>query len=585
MRHARFLEYGAFAAVIALAALLRLLDLTRNGICSPYFAATALSMSLDWKLFFYNSFDPGGFVSVDKPPLAYWMTALSARMFGFSSLSQLMPQVVAGLATIFVLWRSVRRSHGVSAGLLAAFFLAITPIAVAVDRSNMVDSWLTLFLTLAVCAALRERFVASGAWVGLAFLTKLLAALFVLPALFLAWLLGKRRWGTLFLATIALVGISASWPLAVDLTPKENRPFVGGSKDNSVRDLIVGYNGLGRVLGRSDQTSTLKLPPLIYGGTPGPGRLFEPRLGDGWAWALPFVVLGAAVLARARRAKALALWGGWLVVVAILFSGAKGTFHVHYLDALTPPVAALAGIGAARGARWLRRGGFLALLAAGFLVVSIFWQSFMLSRGANADWLRGLGTGLWLGGSGVALWYLSAWQTERRLPLVAGLLGIAVLSIAPLAWCDATLSKPTVSMAPFAGPKLLEPREILGIDEPFSPKFLEFLQKNRGSAKYLVAVGSARQASNLILATRQPILTAGGFLAVDPILTPQSLSELAMKGNVRYVLWDADLQAPLAEWVRTHGKPVDPALWRGEQAGFQDTYYPLWDISGVNLPQ
>lgn len=582
MRRVRFLELGSLFAILILAALLRLFFLSRNGICSPYFAATALSMSQDGKLFFFNSFDPGGFVSVDKPPFAYWMTALSARVFGFSSLSQLVPQALAGLATILVLWRSVRRSNGILAGLLTAYFLAITPIAVAVDRSNMVDSWLTLFLTLAVCSAGRERFVASGGYVGLAFLTKLLAGLFVLPALFLAWLVGKRNWVQLALATLVLVGVSASWPLAVDLTPKDARPYVGGSKDNSVRDLILGYNGLGRVLGRADQTSApeMKLPPLIYGGTPGPGRLFEPRLGDGWAWFLPLALLGVARLYRTRRWRSLALWGGWLGVVGVLFSFAKGTFHVHYLAALTPPAAALAGIGAAWGVRVVRRGGIAPLLGAVATLGAVVWQSLVLARGASLLWGGWLAPTLWLSGTIAVVGLLLAWLRESRPARLFGLLSVAALSIPPIAWCAVTSSVATVSMAPFAGPRLLEPRETLGIDQRFSEKFVRFLAANRRGAKYLVAVGSARQASNLILATRQAVMCTGGFLSVDPILTPDALADYAKRGEVRYVLWDADLQPALGEWIQVHGKPVAPSEYRTGEPNCQDSFYGLWDVSG-----
>ena len=448
-RPLRTWELLTLGAILLLAVLLRFAGLTRNGIGSPYFAASVLSMSQDWKLFFYNSFDPGGFVTVDKPPLAYWMMALSARLFGFSSLSVLVPQALAGVATVAVLWHAIRRTHGPLAGLFAAFFLAIFPIAVAVDRSNMVDSWLTLLLTLAVSAASRERFVAAGAYVGLGFLTKLLAGLFVVPALFLAWILGKRRWGGLIAGATVLLAIGASWPLAVDLTPGDARPYVGGSKDNSVRDLIFGYNGLGRVLGRSDQTAPeMKLPPLIYGGTPGPGRLFEPRLGDGWAWVLPLSIIGAIVLARARRRAALALWAGWLLVVAALFSGARGTFHVHYLDALAPPTAALAGIGAAWAVRRIRRGGLSLVVGAVGVVFGVVWESVILARGSSPLWGRWLAPMLWLAGTVSVGWLLVLWLREARPTRWVGFFAVATLSIAPFAWSYVTTLPPTVSMAP-----------------------------------------------------------------------------------------------------------------------------------------
>ncbi len=565
-------EALVFLLVFALAALLRLWDLGRNGVGSPYFATTALSMSLSPKLFFFGSFDPGGFVSVDKTPGGFWPPAVFCMLFGFSGLSVHLPQVLAGLLTLILLWRIVRRAHGAVAGLFAALFYATLPIAVVVDRSNMVDPWLVLYLTLAAGAALRGRWGWAGAFLGWAYVVKLLAALILMPALFSLWAVKSRRWqGALgFLVALTLSG--GLWPSAVDLLPKNGRPFVGGSVNNTVSDLVLGYNGLGRVLGRGDQMAPeLRLPPLLYGGTPGPFRLFEPRLGDQWAWLLPLALFGAFGLAKNKKWPALSLWGGWLFVHVVVFSGARGTFHVHYLQALGPPLVVLAGIGAARvlraGPPWI---------ALGLLLVAL-WESILASRGAGAEWQPRIALTLWPGVGLATVLLLIFWTKEKRSRLPA-LIGVVFLLGPSVFWCAVTTRHRSVSMAPFAGPKLAEPRSILGIEEPFQPGFVEFLQKERGRAKYLIAVGSVRQASQLIMKTRQPVMTCGGFLGRDPILTPESLDGYVKRGEVRFFFVDLDAQPALAQWVQNHGKPVDPARWGGLRPGFQDGYGILWDL-------
>jgi 4-amino-4-deoxy-L-arabinose transferase-like glycosyltransferase len=577
-RRVHRLDWLAFGLIFLLAAFLRLWDLSRNGIGSPYFATTALSMALSPKLFFFGSFDPGGFVSVDKPPGGFWPPALFCALFGFSGLSVHLPQVLAGLLTLFVLWRIARRSHGVVAGLFTALFLATLPIAVVVDRSNMVDPWLVLYLTLAAGAALRGRWGQAGVFLGWAYNVKLLAALMLVPPLLGLWVVASRRAKPLLAFFAALILSGGLWSAITDLTPTEKRPYVGGSLNNTVSDLVLGYNGLGRVLGRGDQMAVeMKLPPLLYGGTPGPFRLFESRLADQWAWLLPLTLVGAFTLVQRRKWTTLMLWGGWLLVHIVVFSGAKGTFHVHYLQALGPPVAALAGVGAARS---LRATPFL--LAVGLLATAL-WQSVLAARGAGPAWQGSIALTLWPGVILAATLSLLLVLTGRptRLP---GLLGALALLGPSLLWSAVTTKSRSVSMAPFAGPQLFDPRSTLGIEEPFQPGFIQFLQKERGGAKFLVAVGSVRQAGQLILAMRQPVMTCGGFLGRDPILTPEALDGYVKRGELRFFFVDVDTQPALGEWAMRRGRPVDPARWGGPKPGFQDSYATLWDMRDKIAP-
>jgi 4-amino-4-deoxy-L-arabinose transferase-like glycosyltransferase len=262
-KNIRFLETILLFTILGLAAWLRLWGLDQNGTGNPYYAAAVRSMLQSGSNFFFGAFDPTGFVTVDKPPAALWAQALSARIFGFNGLSLLAPQAIMGIASVAVLYGMVRRSSGSFAALLAGFALAITPIAVAVDRDNLPDSMLTLVLIMAAAALCQA--VETGQWrwitacvvlVGVGFNVKMLAAFVVLPTFYLIYFLrAPINWtrciGQLVVATIVLVCVSLSWCLVVEIVPKADRPYIGGSRNNSALDLASGYNGLGRVLGGS----------------------------------------------------------------------------------------------------------------------------------------------------------------------------------------------------------------------------------------------------------------------------------------------------------------------------------------------
>jgi 4-amino-4-deoxy-L-arabinose transferase-like glycosyltransferase len=241
----------AFAAVLPVAAALRLMRLDDNGVGTTYYAAGVRSMLQGAWLFFYNAFDPAGFISLDKPPIAFWIQTVFAAILGYSGWSIHLPQALAGVASVALLYRLVR-PVGAPAAIIAALLLAIMPIAVAIDRSNNTDPWLILFLLLASRVALRGRglsLVVAMALLGLAFNAKMLAALVCGPALLAGWLLAgsldwRQRLGWMTAAAVTLAVVSLSWAVAFDLTPKASRPYAGSSHDNSMLELIVMHNGL-----------------------------------------------------------------------------------------------------------------------------------------------------------------------------------------------------------------------------------------------------------------------------------------------------------------------------------------------------
>jgi 4-amino-4-deoxy-L-arabinose transferase-like glycosyltransferase len=360
-------------AVLALAAALCLWDLTSGGYSNTYYAAAAKAGSESWKAWFFGSLDPGSFITVDKPPLSLWVIGLSARIFGYSSLSMLLPQALETIAAVGLLYLAVRRVFGPAAGIAAAAALALTPVTVAVARINNPDALLVLLLVASAYLLVRalesgrtRTLVWCAALVGLAFMTKMLQGWMLVPALGAAYLVaGPPRLAVrirqLALAAGAMVAVSAAWPVAVSLWPASSRPYIGGSTDGSVWNLIFGYNGFGRLTGNGAG------PPgggggATFGGAPGVLRMLNTEVGGQIAWLLPLaavsLVAGLWLTRRAprtdRRRAGWILFGAWAVVHVAVFSSQHGVFHPYYVSALAPAVAALAGAGVVTLWRWAR---------------------------------------------------------------------------------------------------------------------------------------------------------------------------------------------------------------------------------------
>lgn len=370
-------ERLALAGILLLSAFLDVFRLNQEGYANTYYAAAVKSMLQSWHNFFFVAFDPGGFLAVDKPPLGLWIQVASAKLLGFNGFSMLLPQALAGVLSVALLYYLVARAFGPPAGVLAALGLALTPIAVVDNRNNTADSLLVLALLLAVWAVTRAvesgrlRWLLLGAvLVGLGFNIKELQAYLVLPALLLVYLVGaplrlRTRFWHLLLAGGALLVVSFCWIVAVDLTPASQRPYVTDSGTNSELSLALGYNGLGRLT--SGLLSHLPALPFVHVkldfsivpaisieiGNPGLFRLFRPEIGGQVSWLLPLALLGVAAflfVGRRRwtrqRQMVLLLWGNWLLAAAAYFSVAR-FYHLYYLIMLAPPIAALAGIGLA----------------------------------------------------------------------------------------------------------------------------------------------------------------------------------------------------------------------------------------------
>ncbi len=261
VRPLRTLDRVGLVVVVLLAASLRLVWLDQSGFGNPYYAAAARSMQAGVSNYFFGAFDPLGLVTVDKPPVALWLQAASARIFGYRGLSLIVPQALLGIGSVLLTYHLVRRRFGSVAGLLSGLFLAITPIGVAVDRTNLPDPALVFVLLLAAWAVSLaietgrgRHLMLAAVLVGIGFNVKMLAAFVVLPTFYLCYFLGAplpvaTKLRQLTAATLLLVAVSLSWAAVVEATPKNHRPYIGGSRTNSAFDLALGYNGLGRIIG------------------------------------------------------------------------------------------------------------------------------------------------------------------------------------------------------------------------------------------------------------------------------------------------------------------------------------------------
>lgn len=573
----------ALGGVLLLAAMLRSWRLGENGHGREYFAAGVRSMLESWHNLFYASFDPAGFVSLDKPPVAFWIQAASAKLLGFSGVSLLLPQVLEGVAAVFLLHHLVRPRFGRVAALLAALFLAVTPISVAIDRSNNTDSCLVLMLLLAAWAAIRAAETAS-AWrlslsmtiLGVAFNVKMLAGLIVAPSLMLAYLIGAmavplpRRLMHLAAAGLVLIGVSLSWSAIYDLTPPANRPFVSGSRDNSMLELALLYNGLKRF--EAAESAAPSAPPRLYDDTPvGPLRLATPRLAAQVLWLLPLALAGALLGAwrGGRDARiSTALWTAWALTYGLVYSAAGGVFHAYYLATMAPALAALAGIGVAMLLAAHRRGGWHAAWLPVALLLTAGWQAYVqygYASWSSFDWR----TWLYLGTSGAVAAGALGLIAQRRSATVAVPLALVALLVTPTGWALSTVLVPTNVASPRA--------DIAALADPKAPRvatdrgrLLRFLAANHSGERYVLALPNAVQAAPLILRSGQSIMAMGGYLGTDPILTPDDLAVLVAQRQVRFIMLggyslvpaDQPRQQALAAWVRQHGAPVDPELWR-----------------------
>ncbi|MCW2937454.1 MAG: glycosyl transferase family 39 [Actinomycetia bacterium] len=454
---------------------LYLWGLGASGWANSFYSAAVQAGASSWKAFFFGSSDSANFITVDKTPAALWPMDLSARIFGVGTWSILVPQVLEGVATVGVLYATVRRSlsalgpaASAGAGLLAGAVLALTPVATLMFRFNNPDALLVLLLTLGAYGLVRAQqsgrtgaLVFAASCVGTGFLAKMLQAFLVVPVFAVVYLVlapvpVRRRLWQLVLAGVALVVSAGWWVAIVAIVPAADRPYIGGSQHNSVLELALGYNGLGRLTG--NETGGLGNLNQDAGWS----RIFGSELGGQISWLVPAaLILLAAGLWITRAAvrtdpvrAALLLWGGWLLTTGIVFSFMQGIFHAYYSVALAPAVAALTGAGAmlvwsrggTAGLRYWAANGTLASV----VVVTGWWAQVLLGRTPDFQWW--LQPVVLFGGLLAAgLLLVRQWLTRRMAGGVA--IGAIALSLAgPAAYAVDTAGSGHSGAIPTAGP-------------------------------------------------------------------------------------------------------------------------------------
>jgi len=512
----------------------------------PYYGAAARSMAGSWHALIFGSFDPAGTVTVDKLPGALWLQALSVKLLGFHIWALVLPQVTEGVLTVLVLYRAVRRLAGPAAGLAAAVVLAATPVTVLLGRGNVSDSLLILLLVLAADATsaavleggLRQLLLA-GLWVGLAFQAKMIQAWLVLPALAAAYLLAAPavRWRVRVAHVIAAGAVTAvvslSWMTAVSLVPSQDRPYVDGSRHDSVFEQVFDYNGLARLgpagLGASAGTPAPFLVTMLKNHDtlnytsitvrPSWHRLLSGPFALDGGWLLPLAALGVLVTLRARRGggrrdplrAAVVLWGGWFAVLAVFFSTGH-YLNSYYVAALTPAVAALCGLGVCcAGARpWPARVRLTVLATA----AACAGYGLYLLHGAAAAVVPGWITPTALGVLAIAavLTVLAsrlAPELGRRLvPAAAGL----ALLILPAAASASVVAR---GLGPFDTP--FESRQISAASQhlitaaPEYSSFIRYLENAAPPHGMILATDTALLAAPYILFSGREVLPIGGL--------------------------------------------------------------------------
>jgi 4-amino-4-deoxy-L-arabinose transferase-like glycosyltransferase len=544
-------------------------------------------MSESWHDFLFGSFDPAGTVTVDKLPGALWPQALALRIFGFHPWAVVLPQIVAGLLTVLVLYRAVRRLAGPTAGIVAAVALAASPVTVAMNRGNVADSLLILLTVLAAdatSAALvsgrRRQLLLAGVWVGLAFQAKMLQAWLILPALALAYMVaapGRARVRTtqLALAGVVTVAVSLSWMIVVSFVPAGERPYVDGTRNNSLFSQVFSYNGLarlglGNVLGSPPQREAYVVQLRQAGertsnpaATVAPSwhRLLSGLLGRDDGWLLPAALIGAigALIERRGRPRGdplracVLLWGTWLLVLFAFFSGGDYV-NSYYVAALSPAIGALCGVGVAVFLRHRRDGRARAALAAAVLACAGY-GAYLLSGGSEVPgWL--LPVTLCIGVAG-ALGALLArpLRTERRSAyLVAGLILACAL---PAAAVTSALVV-TRNVGPFTAPYQAGSTAVtsgFSVHRQLSGAVadVEHFSSTYGTP-IPFAVGSSLLAGPYIFATGSEILPIGGYWGGAPVPSLGQLQHYIAANQVRAVLVPIQPASsdPRVRWVRAH---------------------------------
>ncbi|TPR45708.1 ArnT family glycosyltransferase [Apilactobacillus micheneri] len=610
-RHYKFNIDWTLTIILVIALVLYGYGIWKTGSANDFYTSAITSMTQSFKNFWYASFDPAGYITVDKPPVALWFMVISAKIFGVSNFSVVLPSVLFGVGSVYLMYRLIKPKFGKNAGRIAAFVMTIIPIVVADSRTNNMDATLVYFLLLSLWMlqkAVDKKnifwLMGSFALIGFAFNIKMLQAFMIVPAMLLFyWIASKTNWKQktmhTVLAIISLVVLTLAWPLSVDMTSANNRPYEGGSEHNSVMELAFGYNGTQRLLGQTtgtggtfkgmgnqksknnqnnnnqptppnmsknnQQKGRMKMPggnkpagmknggapggvgggSIFNIGTAGPLRLFQSALGPQISWLLPFAIIGMIasyiVYADPRRKWYQTTEKQKQIVLwtgwLVLVGGffSVASFFHPYYTIMLAPAIAA-----------LSGIGLMGMLKAlkvfnrkdirfYFLPLAIAVTA-MLQAWYVSSYYSWLTILILVIGITASLGIIFIKSKKiMKNVIIAGLITIA---IAPSFWSMTPTIAKTSDAIPSAGPDLLTSNGNQGGigSGSVNNKLLKYLQKNQGNAKYLFATADSGTAAPYIIKTKKAVMAMGGFNGTDPAMTLSKFKQLVKSGQVKYYL-------------------------------------------------
>ena len=564
-------ERWTLPVLLALTGTLYLFGALHNGMANSYYAAAVQAASQDWTAWLFGSLDAANYVSIDKPPLATMVMGLSARLFGFSSFSMLLPSVLAGVGSVWLVYASVKRQFGFMSAAIAGMVLAMTPVAVLMFGFNNPDAILTLMLTASGYAFLRSLegkrpllwLGLAGLFTGLAFNTKMLQGLMVLLAMVLVYLVFAKppivtRFLHVMFAGVITTMSTLWWSMLVWLTPAGSRPWVGSTNDNNIWSLIFGYNGLGRLLGGrggGGGPDGASMMPGGMGGGPGGGhgpggtgfggqtgifRIFNNDFGPNIAWLLVLALAGGGLLLwilrktpRTNRGRAAVIfWMLWLLIHIVIFSMTSGVIHPYYVVVMAPAVAALVGISLPfLWGAYTRRKPYAWLLPVLVGVTAII-AVMILGYAGTMTWLMWI-VGLF-GLAGMIGLLVNLYAPRRWLQNLAIVAALAACTLAPTVYTLATVNVAHTGSIPTAGPSSTAMRGSNNETSQADSQLVQYLVERQHGATWLVAVASANESAAIQLTSGQPVMAVGGFNGSDTPLTLEQFKQLVKAGKVNY---------------------------------------------------
>jgi 4-amino-4-deoxy-L-arabinose transferase-like glycosyltransferase len=590
-------ERPALLCLLAAAAALYLWGLDANGWANPYYSAAAQAGANDWKAFFFGAFEWGNLITVDKTPLSLWVMSLSVRIFGLSSWSILVPQALMGVATTYLIHRVLRRGFGPRTALFGAALYATTPVVVLMSRFNNPEPLMGLLTVASVLVALKamesgrlRSFALAGFLLGLGFMAKQVQALLVLPALGVAVLaFGHGRFThrirQLLVAGGTLLATSAAWLVTVDLIPAAQRPYIGGSLNNSAVELTLDYNGLARFIHipmtAEGGRATTAQDDVSVGGD-GLRRLlngnFAPEIGwllfTGVACCVVILVLNRSLDLTARQRNTAAIACLWFTSVLVVLASMGTMIHTYYTYSLAAPLALVVAIGLS--SLWKQRHRMVVRALGAVLIGSSAYMALRVMEYSQEWplWARLL-VGL-AGISGSLLW-LSP-RFSARIPRTSAVVLLGCLLLGPMGTALFTIGTPQQGTNPQSGPVGDDPASMsrlllsvkagqppwaqqIALGAPPSHSVLDLLRNHSSGQQWAAATYSAQNAARYQLESGRPVIPLGGWLGTDPAPTLEQFQGLVAQHRVGYFIWQQDLlergelsaeTRGITDWVRSN---------------------------------